>query len=129
VDVGAGRGGTPARARCPWGAPDPSPEKRGSGCHGTPADVVTDTGLERPQAELGSALDRSRLWAAQHRWAGVGGAPGGRLVGVILVVFGVIALADAVIPGAGRHKSSRRRLLVALAPLLIGSMRRSNGEA
>ncbi len=126
----------------------PAPRRRGAASVARPATLATASAA-RP-ARPGDHASPTQGWdAAQAGWstpAWTGGqvwtapapeaandrrrGPGAAVyVGVILVVFGVIALADAVVPGLAGI-SLVPALLVALgAALLIGSMRRSNGEA
>ena len=78
-------------------------------------------------------MDRQPGLAGPSAGPGAGGdrrpGPGAAVyAGVLLVVFGTIALADAVIPGLS-GVSLAPALLVALgAALLVGSMRRTAGE-
>ena len=105
----------------------------GDGGSGPTADTSPTQGWDAAQAGWSTpAWTGGQGWtpqapvAATDRRRGPGAAV---YVGVILVVFGVIALADAVVPGLA-GLSLAPALLVALgAALLIGSMRRSPGEA
>jgi len=125
-----GTGGTSAPGEGPIAGAGPVGGTEGQDATGTPADASPTQGWNAAQAGWDPAWTGSQTWAAQAPVAERRRGPGAAVyVGVILVVFGVIALADAVIPGLAGI-SLAPALLVALgAALLIGSMRRSNGEA
>ena len=117
----------------PGAAPMPgaTPDAEGGEAAGASADASPTQGWNAAQAGWDPAWTGSQGWAAQapgptERRHGPGAAV---YFGVLLVVFGAIALADSVIPGLGGVNLGPALLVALGAALLIGSMRRSTDEA
>lgn len=124
-----GPGGTPA-ATPPSGAGDGTEDGDAAG---TLADTSQTQGWAPAQAGwVDPAWTGDQGWTAptqepatEHR-RGPGGAV---YAGVLLVVFGVIALADAVVPGLAGISLAPALLMALGAVLLIGSIRRPASQA
>lgn len=99
---------------------------------GTPADASPTQGWSAAQAGWDPAWTGSQGWTAPapdpagERRRGPGAAV---YAGVLLVVFGAIALVDSVIPGLAGVSLGPALLLALGAALLVGSLRRTTDEA
>jgi phage shock protein C len=135
-----GPGGAPVAGAAPAAGPtgasasEAGGEGGGGDAAGATADASPTQGWETAQAGwVDPAWTGSQTWTAPALAPEVAGdrrrGPGAAVyAGILLVVFGAIALADSVIPGLAGF-SLGPALLVALgAALLIGSIRRSADE-
>jgi phage shock protein C len=105
-----------------WGAP-PATDAATSQAGVTPGSAP-DAGAGSP-ADGGTAQADWHAWTPDQRPEARRHGRGGLYVGVLLVVFGAIALADTLIPGfAGVHLMGPALLIALGAVLLAGAVRR-----
>jgi phage shock protein C len=128
-----GPGGAWASGSAPAAGGAPANGAEAAGGEPT-ADVSPTQGWNAAQAGWDPAWTGSQGWTVQGAATGPAEdrrhGPGAAVyAGVLLVVFGTIALADVVIPGLSGMTLVPALLVGLGAALLIGSMRRSAGEA
>jgi phage shock protein C len=114
--------GMPGPGGASWQAPGPS----GTSPDGGDADAgVGPDGTATPYwtAPDGTATP---YWTAPDQQPGARGGRGGLIIGVMLIVFGAIALASILLPGAALGVALGPVFLVAVGiALLVGSARRT----
>ena len=127
----------PASPAGPWqapGAPGTMPPTGEAG-----AESATESGTATGQAGATStgAAPAGPAWGANPAWAAAApGGPddrrpgrGGLIIGVMLIVFGAIAMANVLLPGWAIGLALGPAFLVALGiALLVGSARRTTSE-
>jgi phage shock protein PspC (stress-responsive transcriptional regulator) len=113
--------GMPGPSGGSWQAPGPS----GTGPDGGGADagVAPDGTTSMWTAPDGTATP---YWTAPDQQTDARGGRGGLIIGVMLIVFGAIALANVLLPGWALGVALGPAFLVALGiALLVGSARRT----
>ena len=114
--------GMPGPGGGSWQAPGPS----GTSPDGRGADA--DAGPDGTATSMWTAPDGTATpyWTAPDQRSDARGGRGGLIIGVMLIVFGAIALANILLPGWALGVALGPAFLVALGiALLVGSARRT----
>jgi hypothetical protein len=118
----------------PWQAPGPSGTSPDGGSADSPAGVASDgttpmwTAPDGTTTPYWTAPDGTATpyWTAPDQRSDSRGGRGGLIIGVMLIVFGAIALANVLLPGWALGVAIGPAFLVALGiALLVGSARRT----